>query len=368
MSRTPCWSCGRYGVPLREVNGDPICRDCRNGSGPAGKTLRRLDVARMVREEPPPVPWIVEGLAVEGCLTMVSGREGEGKSLLAQAVAAGVELGEEVAGLACRQGRALIVDGENGEYEIHRRVHSLGLPATVEVREAENFHLESDLDELISVVEDVRPTLLVLDSFSSLWPGGDENDPPKVTKTLAPLRNYVRSQGVAALLLHHLPKSGSNYRGTTAIGANVELGFKLSRDKDDPENEDRRRLDCFKCRPAREPGRRWLRLHAERSRVYVDRAAAYKVEDEPERPRPARAELAPEMLAAAKVPITWPDLARAIERSPKDGTARRLRDDLIEAGELSELGDGRLTRVPGCHPPIGDLANGTLNGGPPDGR
>jgi hypothetical protein len=56
----------------------------------------------MIAEPPPAVPWVVEGLAVEGALTLLTGKPGEGKSLLATALAAGVAQGETVAGLACR--------------------------------------------------------------------------------------------------------------------------------------------------------------------------------------------------------------------------------------------------------------------------
>ena len=57
----------------------------------------------MVGSSPPPVPWVVEGLAVEGSLTLISGKEGEGKSLLAMSLAAGVALGEDVAGVPCKR-------------------------------------------------------------------------------------------------------------------------------------------------------------------------------------------------------------------------------------------------------------------------
>ena len=71
-----------------------------NGNRRPASKLRRLDVARMVRENPPPVPWIIEGLVVRGALTVLNGREGEGKSLLAMALAAGVALGENQAGMS----------------------------------------------------------------------------------------------------------------------------------------------------------------------------------------------------------------------------------------------------------------------------
>lgn len=359
----------------------PQIRSERSSGAPA--TLHRLDVAHMVGEQPPPVPWVIEGLAVRGCLTLLTGREGEGKSLLAASLAGAVAAGETVAGMNCLEGTALVVDAENGKHEIHRRVHSLGLPTSgVEVVEADGFHLGRHLDELIDLIRDVRPLFVVLDSFRSLWPGGDENDPADAAAVLDPLRNALRAEGAAGLLLHHLAKGAGDYRGSTAIGASVELGFKLTRTEEDPEKADRRKLDCYKCRPAPEPERRWFRLHVERGRVFVERADPYAGDsDAPAAARPVRAELAPDMLAAATTPIAWPDLARAIGREPKDGTARRLRDDLLGAGELERLPDGDLQRagvpsglaptqtalgsgkVDGCHgaeDPIGGLADGTL--------
>ncbi len=47
--------------------------------------LRRLDVARMLTTEPAPVDWLVEGVAARGALTLLAGREKEGKSMIALA-------------------------------------------------------------------------------------------------------------------------------------------------------------------------------------------------------------------------------------------------------------------------------------------
>jgi hypothetical protein len=88
------------------------------------------------------------------------------------------------------------------------------------------------------------------------------------------------------------------------------------------------------------------------------------------------------MLEAAAEPITWPDLSRAVGREPKDGTARRLRDDLLTTGELLTVEKGLLKAAkvpeglaplqtalpsgeqPGCQGvavPIGGSEDGTLS-------
>ncbi len=166
----------------------------------------------------------------------------------------------------------MIVDAENGEYEIHRRVHALGLPAEgIEVFEVQSdFDLRADLSELEGVLAEHRPHLLVLDSFRSLW-GGKENDSGEVAAALDPLRNLVRRYRAGALLLHHSGRSSGAYRGSSAIGASAELGFNLARSDGDSDRE-RRYLETWKCRPAPEPSRRWLRLAAEDGRVFIDAA------------------------------------------------------------------------------------------------
>ena len=47
----------------------------------ASPKLRVLDVEQMLATEPPPVPWVVEPLLAEGFVTMLAGREGQGKSM-----------------------------------------------------------------------------------------------------------------------------------------------------------------------------------------------------------------------------------------------------------------------------------------------
>lgn len=319
--------------------------------------LRRLDVARMVREDPPEVPWVIDGLVVRGTLTILNGREGEGKSLLAMALAAGVALGETQAGMDCHPGKVLIVDTENGSYETHRRVHALGLPATVEVYEPDDgqrFDLRSDLGDLDRLLAAHRPDLLILDSFRTLW-GGEENDSGEVAKVLDPLRNLVRKHKAGTILLHHSGKAtGGSYRGSSAIGASAELGFTLAREEGD-EDHARRSLHCWKCRPAPKPTKAWLRLSVERGMVLIDQAEAH--EKEPQAAAPVTSSLKPQVLAAlSETPQARADIARAVGRDPKDRSVGRVLADLSDEGQAERTGtEARpLWKVAGGKPPKGD--------------
>lgn len=298
--------------------------------------LRTLDVERMLATEPPPIPWIAEPLLVRGTVTMLVGREGQGKSMLALVLAAAIGHGDTVAGIDCRPGRVLMIDAENGEAEIHRRVRRLGVkPGTLVYVEAERFDLRADLRDVEPLLAHHRPDVLVLDSLRSLAPDLDENDSGPVEAVLGPLRGLSRRHGCATLVLHHAGKASKSYRGSTAIGAAVELGFTLARDGDDPH---RRTLTCWKSRPAPEPPPRTLILQARDGRIAIAAAA-------PATRAPAGSrtdELADRLAAilAERGVLAWGKLAALAEVEPESGTAKRARRRAIDDGKLAAHGRG----------------------------
>lgn len=325
------------------------------------KKLRVLDMARMLKETPPPIPWRIKPLAVDGALTLLPGREGQGKSLLSQALAGAVVRGETLAGFECKKGRVMIVDAENGEREIHRRVHGLDLPETIVPVLADGFHLLDDLDLLDQLLVTHRPNLLILDSFKSLWLGGDERDTDAASEVLLSLQRLIRFHDVATILLHHSPKNGADYRGDTGIGAVVELGFTMSRALGDPQKRTRRKLKNWKLRADRERDDAWISIAVEEGRVFLDQAEPFRggdVDDDDAEPEaPIRAQLTPMLLAniteAAErdEPLrTLADLCESLGRPPKDSTVRRIRDGLVKSERIVKTETGFL---PGVNPPKG---------------
>ena len=313
---------------------------------PGTPKLRRCDVAGMLTTVPEPVDWLVEGVVARGTLTMLAGREKEGKSLLSLGFggcAAGG--GGEVAGLACQSSRVLVVDAENGDREIHRRVRSLGLDAIaagrLEVFEARGFDLARDLDDLDDLLTDLYPDLLVLDSWRSLW-SGEENDSGEVSAVLDPLRGLIRERNVGAVLIHHMRKGGG-YRGSTAVGASVENILELARHDDDPDRR-RRRLHNRACRYEQEAEDRWLRVEADRERglLLIEPTDPYV----PETGQP-RGSMKERLLGVlTNTPTAWPAWAHSADVDPKHGTARRARDELVAEGCV-EPGVGGFRLVEG---------------------
>jgi 5S rRNA maturation endonuclease (ribonuclease M5) len=315
--------------------------------------LRKLDVAHMVAEEAPPVPWRVEPVLADGALTMLFAPPGEGKSLLALTLAAGIALGEDVAGLPTRQGKVLYVDAENGAWEIHRRVKCLGLPAEgVALYEAaSDFDLRREEAEVERLVSEEEATVLILDSLRSLAPGLDENDSGDCEAALAPLRRLAHERKLAVLLIHHANKGGQIYRGSSAIQAAVEITYQFGRVEDDPDPA-RRFLRVRKMRIGPEPQKRWLRLSVERGMVLVGGAEPYESESQTQG-APVRDELAPRILEAIRQPLRLADVARAVDRDPRDGTVRRVLERLEADGEAEKDESGLWKRCQGAKPPMG---------------
>jgi SpoVK/Ycf46/Vps4 family AAA+-type ATPase len=322
-------------------------------------TLRRMEVRKMLTTEPPPVPWVAEPLLVRGRLTLLTGKPGEGKSMLSQALAVAVATGSSVAGLEAEKGGVLVIDGENGEEELHRRVHSLGLPVEAnerfELYEAEQFNLGQELEEIDALLKRHRPSVLVLDSFRSLWIG-DENESGGTSAALDAICSLLRRYEASGLLLHHLGKGGANgafYRGSTAILGSCQLAFKLDRAEGDSDNE-RRRLSCFKMRPAAEPELIWLRLEASDGRILVSEAEPF------EGAKPVSDELETKVLRAVTDGLrSRSEIATEVGKPPKDGSVGRVLKGLVKGGSLERTGNEYHLPKEGAVVPL-PLPAGTL--------
>ena len=338
-------------------------RDFADDGDGSREVLRVLDVEKMLTTPPPEVPWVVESILARGCATMLSGREGRGKSMLALAMAAGVGRATTLLDIAGMRvglgGHVLYIDAENGENEAWRRVHGLSVEAgTLTYVEADGFDLKQHIGDLEQLVRGCEPKLLVLDSLRSLAPGLDENDSMQAEAALRPVVRLTQQLHIATLILHHASRMSGEYRGSTAIGAAIELGFTLSRHDEDPMGATRRKLACWKSRPAAEPEARWLTIKPDISGdIMLSEAAPY----EPPPRAPVRDEIEKalgELIeggcscsdpigGSATTTPSWTgaDFARAVGRDKADGTVRQAVQRLADAGLIHRNGDKRWQRT-----------------------
>ena len=199
-----------------------------------------------------PPKMIVPYLALGGRVTLLAAREKAGKStLLGQAVAA-FTLGGEFLGEQCGPGRVLWYAIDEAASDAVRRLSACNAEGdSVAIQRA-----RPTPEDFRAHITEFRPALVVVDTLTELMTGRvqSEKDPQEMQKGLRPYIDVLRETDTAAVILHHQTKSGNQYRGSTQLGAMVDVlaelnipgsGAVLDGEEDpdaDPENERRRVL------------------------------------------------------------------------------------------------------------------------------
>lgn len=195
---------------------------------------------------PPGRDWIIPHWIPAGHMTLLAGRGGIGKTLIAQHIATALALGRPyLEPLEPR--RVLMWAGEDDEAELWRRqTHISSWLAEPLGALTERLYLYSYagaditlaapvygtlartpmMDELSEQVRDHRAEVVILDNVARIY-GGSENDRHAVTTMLAWLAGACAP--AAVLLLSHPAKAeGSEYSGSTAWEGAVRARLYLS--------------------------------------------------------------------------------------------------------------------------------------------
>ena len=141
---------------------------------------------------------VLGGGLVPGAVVLLAGEPGVGKSTLLLAVAA----------RAARSGRrVLVVTGEETAAQVQSRAARIDALA-------ETLYLaaETDLGALVTHVEQVEPSLLIVDSVQTISVAEVDGVPGGVTQVRevsSALVSVAKSRGIATLLVGHVTKDGS---------------------------------------------------------------------------------------------------------------------------------------------------------------
>jgi len=331
-------------VALRLVEDDTL---------PLSEKFGRLDASAMLSQAPEEVPWVVAPILARGMLTLFAGREGEGKSMFAAALACSVASGEPLAGyVPASKGKVLYLDAENGVQETHRRLRALGFagalgttdpqaPKRIAVYEARGFDLATDSAELERLLMVERPTLLVVDSLQSVYFGSEYSI--RVAKVLDNLRRLLQTYDCAGLLIHHSVKSRKLQivRGGTKLLSRPEMTYFFGRAADDSE-PGRRMIVCQKQRCGAEPEPKWVKIGTEGDLLVIDQTAPFVGPDDPPPSRPVRDVLLSSVywtVAGAARPLNRSEVAAQLHRDPKDRSVGRCLDELVSTGQLTRRGN-----------------------------
>ncbi len=174
--------------------------------------------------------WIVPDLIPAEGITMITGDFGSFKSYLSYFLADAIATGTEFINRPCQQHPVLILDRENSHATVSKRNELVG-----NLRQAKNIKIaglftdppapDVDNKRLLDLCREHKPVVIIDSLTDFLLPGQKENDPDNMTLLLRLIRELISAGAVAVIVLHHKPKNGSAYRGTTAIPAGVTAAF-----------------------------------------------------------------------------------------------------------------------------------------------
>jgi hypothetical protein len=179
-------------------------------------------------EEPPPREQWLDGRLVKGHPTLLFADGGQGKSMLALAIATAVASGKDFLGLKLPAGPALYLDFELSLEEQTRRAFKVARGLGLEKPPLDLFHHEAQqplprlADELRKAAQERGPVLIVIDS---LGPGCGAD--PESAREMIALFSAIRSLGCSTLLIDHMPKPQEGHQSKTPFGSAYK--FNLSR-------------------------------------------------------------------------------------------------------------------------------------------
>jgi|SRR5215472_1154034 len=251
----------------------------------ASNRLRHFsDIPEIQVLDIPEADYIVSAFGIaRNTISLWTGEDGSGKSILAYDMSRAVALGQNFLGMSCKQCPVLYLDLENPGYVVQGRVRAmLGEQSVPQLRvwgtwdEVQPPQYRDP--QLLRICRETRP-LLIVDPLRYFHDGDEDS-----STAIAPVMKYLRacaSSGGAVVVLHHPAKAeNSKGRGSSAIRAGCDLAFLHTLDKEAniitlrvDKNRNGERRD-FKIKADFEQGRfelaeaAWLRHRENESRTY----------------------------------------------------------------------------------------------------
>ena len=182
---------GAPAAALRAVSAGPVTAPAR----PIAEV--ELAGARAVPTGIAEFDRVLGGGLVPGAVLLVAGEPGVGKSTLLLEVAHRV---------AAANGPALVVSGEESAGQVRLRAERIGA-----LHERLYLAAETELSAVLSHIEQVEPTLLILDSVQTVRSPGDGTDggATQVRAVAGALTAVSKSRGMTTILVGHVTKDGA---------------------------------------------------------------------------------------------------------------------------------------------------------------
>jgi hypothetical protein len=182
-------------------------------SQPTVKPFGMVTLAELrAQSEANPCEYIVQDLIPESSVNLAVGDSGLGKTAWAYQLGLAVAGGVPFVGNPTKQGRVLYIDLENGRDQITELAQRLSGHLNLTVFPDDNFlliPLDGDWVKLTKIVEQIRPSLVIIDTLRAFNPQAEQDNEGAAT-FLGGLRLLARKYKTAFILIHHVKKPGEH--------------------------------------------------------------------------------------------------------------------------------------------------------------
>lgn len=292
--------------------------------------LNAVDVNEL---KPQPQEYLVEGLILRNGLNLLSGPAKEGKSTLLTYLLKEMQWGGSFCGLTVRPARAVILT-EEGQRSWEERLQWVKPRGRYEVI-TQPFTGKPPLERFTRYVHEIAQycqergaELVVFDTLAKLTPAGTEMNSDAAEEVMSILR-VLNKAGVTVVILHHHGHNAERARGTSALGAAVDVCINVNKVRGCPKKCRRRRIHT---------DGRSVNLVGELLIEFAEDRSGYRVFT-PEETTPAEAdgedtrsnrEIIHEILPEASPGWTWETVQEHWPRETRPGKATLLEE--LQAG------------------------------------
>lgn len=223
-------------VELRGIYESLTKKELGKNLGNKERPLNTYTVDDILKKEFPENKWLIQNLVPLSAITILSGHPGCFKSTIATEMAKSIGIGKSFLDhFETHQGKTLYVEEDNGIMVVQDRLQKMFVPKDCPIIfiAHNQFQIEQDLDNLLKLIEQHKPILVVFDSLSNIHTR-DENDATNMLHVVSALKRIAES-GPAVLVLHHHNKSSTegnlnmSLRGSSALWAGCDNHLIVSR-------------------------------------------------------------------------------------------------------------------------------------------
>ena len=206
----------------------------------------------LLTREPPPTAWLIHGVLPREAVVLFSGREGTMKSWLALDWARSVADGEPWLDRQAEAGGVLYVDAEMPGHLFQQRLQAIGGSKNLSVWRWQDQSFPTMLDDSRLIEASRCFDLIIIDTLRRFMQDLKENTSDDMAKITDSLRQLTRC-GATVIAIHHALKDDekSGYRGSTELGAGVDITLDVV--KSNKDGEETLRFSASKTRFAEDP-------------------------------------------------------------------------------------------------------------------